>query len=96
MKLSLALIQIILAPARPVALVYIALHVHYAAVGGVGLPLKPLHCAVKKGHAHSALRDAVQEHDVVLFRTSEKLRREQRDALCDVGAALAVGVSDAV
>jgi hypothetical protein len=38
----------------------------------------------------------VQEHDVVLFRTSEKLRREQRDALCDVGAALAVGVSDAV
>ncbi len=62
-KLSLAIIQIILAPARPVALVYIALHVHYAAVGGVWLPLKPLHRAVKKG------RYAVQEHDVVLFGT---------------------------
>lgn len=91
-KVPLAFIEIILTPSRTLRLLQIALHVHHAAVGGVGLPLEPLHCAVEERHAQRTLRHAVQEHKVMLLRAPEELGGEERHALCDVGAAFTVGV----
>ena len=44
----------------------------------------------------SALRDAVQEHNVVLLGAPEELGGEQRHALRNVGAAFTVGVPEDV
>ena len=95
-KATPAFIEIILAPSRTLRLLQIALHVHHAAVGGVGLALEPPHCAVEEGHAQGALRDAVQEHNVVLLGAPEELGGEQRHALRHVGAAFTVGVPEDV
>ena len=72
-KLPLAIVKVILAPARPVHVLQVALHVHDTAVRGVGFALKPLDRAVEERHSHGTLGYTVQKHDVVLSRTTKKL-----------------------